>query len=217
MNTLEIKVFEWEKWGMTDSRNCKKERGPAVWLGLKTILLLCLWQCWKPDAVCYGTAQQVETGQRLQLHLPHLVSMAICLMSCVFVYFTVLIRTISLGNWGSFFFFPFGTDIWGSTTSVTFDASGHLSDQWVWPSVWSLRVASCFVLGTLRPPYEYSFALRYKKLFKSLSNYFSVIRGLHLHHLRSICLSIECVDLFMAFQAQWSLWHNQRLPPGPPP
>ena len=100
------------------------------------------------------------------------------LMSCVFVYFTVLIRTISLGNW--VIFFPFGTNIWGSTTSVTFDASGHLSDQWVWPSVWSasvdiclisecghlcghlsdqwvwpsvwsLRVASCFVLDTLRP------------------------------------------------------------------
>ena len=94
---------------------------------------------------------------------------------------------------------PFGTDIWGSTTSVTFDASGHLSDQWVWPSVWSVSVAIClitesgllFCIGHLEAPYEYSFALRYKKLFKSLSNYFSVIRGLHLHHLRSTFLSFH--------------------------
>ena len=119
---------------------------------------------------------------------------------------------------GVIFFPPFGTDIWGSTTSVTFDASGHLSDQWVWPSVWSLRVASCFVLGTLRPlmntllPYvTKSFLNPCLIIFQWLGGFTCTTSAL------PFCLSIECVDLFMAFQAQRSLWHNQRLPPGPPP
>ena len=144
---------------MTDSRNYKKERGPAVWLSFKTILLLCLWQCWKPDAVCYSTAQQVETGQRLQLHIPHLVSMAI---------WWVVSLSISLSSSGLSpletvgHFFPLWDKhlrqhhishiwcIWPSVWSVSvaiclISECRHLSDQWVWPSVWSVSVAICLI------------------------------------------------------------------------